>query len=144
MVSLVNFSGYWSILRVPGPRLPADIRTRSKTLAFFFRMRPFSVVRIWYPWIPLHDLSFGLFLIARSLLVLVLPFPRHSSTSPPPLSLVLSLLETALARQILSPLLFFLLMPILLLPFFRLCHSSPLLFRLNILSIPSFVFFLSC
>ncbi len=81
--------------------------------------------------------------ISRSPRIRFLNFP------PPPLSLVLSLLETALARQnqtgqILSPLLFFLPMPLLLLPFLWLCLSPPLLFRLNVLSIPSFVFFLSC
>ncbi len=79
-----------------------------------YNTRHFLVVRIWLQWIPPHDLSTGLSLIARFLLVLVLLLPRlplcvflafHDFPAPPP-SLVLSLLETALALQILSPLLF--------------------------------------
>ena len=86
--------------------------------------RLFSVVRIWLPWVPPHDLSTGLSLIARFLLVLVSLLPRlplcvfsafHDFPPPPP-PLVLSLLETALARQILSPLLFPSLTPLFLFP----------------------------
>jgi hypothetical protein len=58
---------------------------------------------------------------------------------------VLAQLETALALQILSPLLSFLLMPLLFLPFHSLCLSPPPLpFRLNVLSPVSLVAYLSC
>ena len=115
-------------------------------------MRLYSVVRIWRPWIPQHNLITGLSLIARYLLALVLLLPRlplcvfsaFHNFSPPPPSLVLSLPETALARQILSPLLFPLLTPLLLFPPLPLCFTPPPPLRPDVLSLLSSVFLLSC
>ncbi len=83
--------------------------------------------------------------VAKALGMRLLGIPHLPSRpilafSPNRLSLVLSLLETALSRQVLSPLPSFLLMPLQLLPFHRLCLSLPLLlFCLNVL-FPSLLF----
>ncbi len=108
-------------------------------------MKLFLLVSIVHPWILLHIFSLGQFLIARSLLALILLLPRlplcalseFPALCPLPLSLVLFLLETSLAWQIMSPLLSFLFMLLIFLPF----HSLDCLLLPRSFTFVSSVFF---